>query len=338
MRSTNRKRTPFGVATLLLAAAILFQACGMRDPHFSLLGAEQGIVTNGLANNKVDILWVIDNSGTMGPKQTNLKNSISAFMNSFVNENFDYHIAVVTTDISGTGQGACDVGNPTIVTPLTPNPVTTVGNNANVGFFGSPDAHGLDVVQMALSNPNAAGCNAGFLRSDAFLAVIFFSDADDDTTATVPALEAYLDTIKPPFTLPNGTSVHAWSASSMVVNDLADPNCVALGPASELGTKYMQIANDSKGTIASICAPDFSAGLLSVATKILQATTAIHLNRTPSVNTIGVVENGAFLSQSNVNGWQYDASINSIVFYGSAIPNGPGVSINVFYVPNDLIH
>lgn len=333
----NKKRTPFGV-TAVLAAAILFQACGLRDPHFSLLGEQQGIVTSGLANNKVDILWVIDNSGTMGPKQTNLINSINSFMDSFVNLDFDYHIAVATTDISATGQNACIVGAPAIVTSSTPNPNTAVANNANVGFFGSADAHGLDVVQAALSDPNLSGCNAGFLRPDAFLAVIFFSDADDDTAATVENLEAFLDTLKPPFTLPNGTSVHAWSASAMVVNNVSDPNCIALGPASELGTKYMQLANDSNGQIASICAGNFSAGLLSVATKILQATTAIHLKREPDPSTIGVVMNGKFIEESPVNGWQYDASINSIVFYGNAIPNGPGITIDIFYTPNDLIH
>lgn len=351
-RSTSKVLLQYGYTALLfLGIAALtgsMMSCGFRDPRIAVLGRSDSTYTSSIANNKVDILWVIDNSGTMGPKQTSLRNSINSFMNSFVTKNFDYRIAITTTDIRAvdplnpndpnfSGQAACFVGNPTVVEASTPNPATAVSDNADVGFFGSSDAHGLDAVEQALSDPNLTNCNAGFFREDAYLAVIFFSDADDNTAATVDGLIDFLDGIKTPFTLASGTTIRSWNASAMVVDDMTNPDCMALGPASELGTKYLDIADQTGGQVASICEADFSAGLLNVATKILEATTAIRLSRTPDPGTIAVFKNGEYLAKSATDGWTYDAATNSIVFHGGAIPDGPNISINVFYTPNDII-
>ncbi|HRK02084.1 MAG TPA: hypothetical protein PLH57_05415 [Oligoflexia bacterium] len=352
IRSTTGLIAHHGYAALLFlglaALGSTLTSCGFRDPRIAVLGRSDSTVTSGVANNKVDILWIIDNSGTMGPKQTSLRNSINSFMNSFVSKNFDYRIAITTTDTRAvdplapndpnlSGQAACFVGSPTVVEASTPNPATEVSDNANVGFFGSSDAHGLDAVELALSEPNLSNCNSGFFREDAYLAVIFFSDADDNTAATVSGLTTFLDGIKTPFTLASGSTIRSWNASAMVVDDVNDPDCIALGPASEYGSKYIELANNTGGQVASICAPDFSAGLLNVATKILEASTAIRLSRTPDPGTIAVFKNGEYLAQSATNGWTYEASINSIVFHGSAIPDGPNIPINVFYTPNDII-
>lgn len=49
---------------------------------------------------KVDILWVVDNSGSMGPKQARLAANFNGFIQQLVNANppIDFHIAVTTTD------------------------------------------------------------------------------------------------------------------------------------------------------------------------------------------------------------------------------------------------
>lgn len=325
-------------------------ACGERVPNFKMLGRNQGFLSHGVTNNKVDILWVIDNSGTMGPKQTNLRNSINSFMSQFVNKGMDYRIAVVTTDIRAvnpaapndpnvSGQAACFVAsgaNPRIITPSTPNAATALGENADVGYFGSADAHGLNAVQLAFSEPNLSGCNANFLRSDAFLAVIQFSDADDNTTATVSGLLNFLDGARPPISTPNGGSVRSYFASAIVVEDLTRAACQALGPFSEVGTKFIALANQTSGTVASICEPDFSAGLLAVGEKILEATTAVRLQYEPRAGSITVFHNLSIVPQSATNGWTFDAATNRVVFHGNAIP-AAGVQIFIDYTPNDII-
>lgn len=334
--------------SLLGAAVLLTAGCGARDPHFAILPKSQGYLLNAVTSNKVDILWLIDNSGTMGPKQTNLANSINSFMDKFSSKNMDYRIAVVTTDIrpvdpaapadpNVSGQGACFVGSPSIITPSTPNAAAALATNANVGFFGSSDAHGLNAVSLALSEPNLSECNSGFLRADAFLAVIEFSDADDNTSATVNGLLNYLDQVKPPISTANGGSVRSYFVSSMVVDDLSKAECQALGPFSELGTKFLNIANATGGTIASICDADFSQGLLAVSNKILESSTAIQLASVPDQSTIIVYQNGSQISKSSSNGWTFESSTNRIIFHGSGIPTNAGIYVQIDYTPADIV-
>lgn len=345
----NEKLVTMILVNALLVASLLTSACGLRDPKFKLLDASQNSLVSGFANNKVDILWVIDNSGTMGPKQTNLANSINSFMNQFVTKGMDYKIAVTTTDIrpvnplhpndpNFSGQAACFVGSPKVITPTTPNPVTALAANAQVGFFGAADAHSYDAVTQALSgvNAQAGGCNEGFLRSDAFLAVIFFSDADEDTAATTNQLITFLDSIKTPITLANGNQARSYFTSGMVVEDLARAACIALGPFSEKGLKFIDAASLTGGIIASICDADFSAGLLSVSTKILEETTAVRLAREPDQATIVVILGGNGVPNSAVNGWTFDSTKNSIVFHGSYIPTST-TSVIINYTPLDVI-
>lgn len=345
MFNANKKN----LKSLLTASltGILVLGCSQRDPHFSLLGKSQGFLSAPV-NNKVDILWVIDNSGTMGPKQTNLANSINAFMTQFITKQFDFHIAVVTTDIrpidplnpldpNFSGQDACIVGTPQIILPTTPNPVAALAANANVGFFGSADAHGLDAARLALSAPNVTGCNAGFLRADAYLAIIEFSDADDNTAATVGNLLTFLDTIKPPVSTPTGSSYRPYFMSAMVAPDVTSPACIALGPFTEKGVKFLDAATLTKGPIANICDADFSAGLLAVSTKILEQATAVHLASVPDVDTIQVFQDTVTIAQSATNGWTYDAESTSIVFHGAAIPIGANILITVNFTPIDIV-
>ena len=60
----------------------------------------------------LDILWVIDDSGSMNRFQTNLASNIGQFVNAFTLSGADYHMAVVTTSYS-------QVGN--IISNNTPN-------------------------------------------------------------------------------------------------------------------------------------------------------------------------------------------------------------------------
>ena len=46
----------------------------------------------------VDILFVVDNSCSMGGQQTQLANNFSTFMNVFQASGIDYNIGFVTTD------------------------------------------------------------------------------------------------------------------------------------------------------------------------------------------------------------------------------------------------
>src|SRR5690606_1920004 len=57
---------------------------------------------------KVDVLWVIDNSGSMNEEQNLLKNKIPLFMKFAIEQNIDFHLGVTTTGL--TTSGSCPGG------------------------------------------------------------------------------------------------------------------------------------------------------------------------------------------------------------------------------------
>ncbi len=203
----------------LLGAGLL---AGCPDRTISEVNPEQGrvefkdIPVN--LNRNVDILFVIDNSGSMSDKQTNLRNNFSNFidvLNTIQGGLPDVHIGVVSSDMGskgeedatpgpgvGTvGQGGCAntgdggkllLGQATGVTGnfisdiklpdntrqknYTGDLATTFGQMATVGDRGCGFEQHLASMRAALdNNPN----NAGFIRADAFLAVVFLADEDD---------------------------------------------------------------------------------------------------------------------------------------------------------------
>ena len=102
----------------------------------------------------------IDNSGSMGSNQTNIKNNFDSFINAFNLAGVDYHIALVTTD------EAAFVGD--IITPLTSDPILEFNNQVDsIGTHGSPIEKGLYYSFMATypGGDAAPGSPTGFFRS-----------------------------------------------------------------------------------------------------------------------------------------------------------------------------
>ena len=54
--------------------------------------------------DSADILWVIDNSGSMDQEQTSLRDNFASFSNNLVGSGMDFHIGVVTTDMDNPAQ------------------------------------------------------------------------------------------------------------------------------------------------------------------------------------------------------------------------------------------
>src|SRR6185295_15217874 len=69
----------------------------------------------------VDVLWVIDNSGSMLEEQARVMASINAFYSYFVTLNLDYHMGVIATDIVNPTLSGRLVGSPTYIDSATEN-------------------------------------------------------------------------------------------------------------------------------------------------------------------------------------------------------------------------
>jgi hypothetical protein len=161
---------------------------------------------------KVDILFVIDNSGSMSEEQTSLLASFSGFVDGIQAELAtadSYHVGVVTTDAYANNAPGC-TGLGSLVTqtggdaalgqdclPFSsgkrylddtePDLDAKFSCIAQVGISGSGDEiqaqSGYEAVQPAINAPGA--CNDGFIRDDALLVVVIITD-EEDTPECIP--------------------------------------------------------------------------------------------------------------------------------------------------------
>jgi hypothetical protein len=167
-------------------------------------------------NRNLDVLFVIDDSTSMSDKQENLANNFPNFinvLNTLPGGLPDLHLGVVTTDmgtkgsetapgpiIGQVGNGGCSgtgksgnlqtTGAPvtgafisdikqtdgTRQTNYSGNLASVFGQMVRVGAGGCGFEQPLEAMKAALGNNPA---NAGFLRPDALLAVVFLTDEDD---------------------------------------------------------------------------------------------------------------------------------------------------------------
>ena len=142
----------------------------------------------------VDVLFVIDNSASMGSYQQDLVETFPIFVDYFEGSGVDYHIGVVSTDLddpdhSGklrTHQGA------RWIDPGTPNPATAFAAMASLGVDGSGTERGLGATYLALGE-EAEAYNAGFLREDSSVHVVVLSDEPDHTQAWVITVPEFID-------------------------------------------------------------------------------------------------------------------------------------------------
>lgn len=328
-------------SAILAGCGLALAACGPKAANFSVLPANQGTYQGSTANNKVDILWVIDNSGSMLTKQQNLAAGFNSFSSVFTSKGFDFNMAIVTSDTRAAGAGGQTglfQGVPTVISGTTANFAATFQSNVVVGAGGDSAAKELDAIQLALSTVNLAGANTGFLRSDAHLAVIELSDADDDdSTATTAQTLTFLQTLKPDkYDVLTNTYKKNFTVSAVGVNNVNDADCAQFHGLIEEAVKFKSLVNSTNGSFADICAADFGPGLTTISQKIAEAITQIPLARVPDLSTLSITFNGTNVPNDGTNGYTYVSSGNVIVFHGTWIPQA-NTSIAINYIPNDII-
>jgi hypothetical protein len=152
---------------------------------------------------QADILWMIDNSCSMGNEQADLVENFPSFMNFFLGSGLDYHIAVTTSDtISNDYPGSAGTltraGSVRVIDPDTPNAIQTFQAMANVGTSGRFPERGIGAVFLALEIKR--DLNDDFFRDEAALHTICISDEADYTEENVVTLNEFInwyDGIKP---------------------------------------------------------------------------------------------------------------------------------------------
>ena len=129
---------------------------------------------------KVDILWVIDNSGSMGDEQNNLRRNLDSFINKFLSKNVDFKMAITTTDdkkiYSGKVNGKLDFLTSAKATQDLPSFLSAFKRWTQVGTWGSGREKGFNTTLNFLNR-----YSTNFLRSDAYFIPIYLSDEEEQS-------------------------------------------------------------------------------------------------------------------------------------------------------------
>ena len=256
---------------------------------------------NQQSASKIDVLWVIDDSGSMAPRQENLAKNFQSFIEVFSKGSIDFRIAITTTDIFKV-RGAFK-GSPRILTPTTPQLATAFSNNVKVGVLGSPYEAGLQAATMALdlermtnaprvlaqATCDAAckgnvGCLDGcavkneveFLRPEAYLYLIFVSDEEDESAEDVRYYWRVFETAK-------GIGNDGTVTTAAIMGDTPTNSCGATP-----GKRYKALSDLTGGEVGSICDTNFSATLKKLATNAVGLKRKFALSKKPNTATIAV--------------------------------------------------
>lgn len=325
-------------------------ACNKGADSFSLLPASSNFkASSSFTQKKIDILWVIDNSGSMQTSQANLAANFNSFINNFSTKGYDFHMGVVTTDSyfanhyndnnrSKLRDGLWpNFSGVPIMDKNTPNLNSVFITNITQGTNGSGDERAFSSFRHALQNP----LNAGFRRPGAYLSIIIVSDEDDTShydwangissycyfyacnpSHTLYSIQYFTDFLNQLTNYVSGPK--EYSVNAITVTDTACANAVG----TYIGNRYMQLAAATGGIASSICA-NFNSTLDAIALNVISQASIFQLDRTPVIGTIQVSINGTSIPESSSNGWTYDATNNTIELHGSALPSeGDDIQVN----------
>ena len=360
----SRTGAAWGVG--LTAVLMLSFGCDKNSPSFSILPDTEVFFQNtGAVSSKIDLLWVIDNSGSMHTSQQNIADNFESFIGDFSSRSFDYRIAVIGTDAyreAFTGNSTVslfkDGGGVSVITPETPDIANAFIGNIMVGTSGYGDERTLQSIGWALANPG----NAGFLREDSFFAVILVSDEDDFShdgstylkhqydaytdpghsyydSAKNHTIDKYMEYME---TLTNSSgATKRFSVNSIVIRD-GDSDCLSelSGGGRIYGKRNQALAEAAGGVVGSLCG-DFSDELETISENILTLSTQFFLKREPIPESIVVKVNGETIPNVDENpgplsgGWAYDPDAVSVLFYGDYIPEA-GAQILIDFDPVNI--
>lgn len=309
--------------------ALMLATLGCSSQNFAVSSENQEFGTKVNYNTEVDVLVVIDTSPSMAKHQEALADQMPALVAALDRTKLDYRVAVTTMDLGGGTANGKFVGTPAVLPFYTSNLGQVLANRVRLGENGGLE-EGLGAMYAALTSPNIDGPNAGFLRQNALLSVIFLSNEEDHSSSR--DYETFLNGLKP--ALPSGA--RSWIANFIGVLP-GDTSCQTSdwGYFSP-GSKYKALADASGGRSENICTGSLSSAVSNIRKRIMEIITEYSLgDRTANESTIKVYLNGELVPKDDVNGWTFVESRNTIIFHGSYLPL-VGSLIRVDFKPKEI--
>lgn len=312
----------------LLPPTVERQAVGQIEVRDPLAIAATQLDVFKQSDGVVDILWVLDDSGSMKNQRQTLADNFSRFLQELLKLKVNFQIGVISTNAKDLGELR---GTTKIITNTTIDPQPVFTENTTFPDSRTRWEQGLRMTQLALTPPLIDNANKGFLRPNAALAVIAVSDEDDSSYGDTGYFVRFLRGAK-------GKGNESLVSFS-VIGGTTPNGCYPPGEQIYYGGlaapafRYSTVATRTGGVVGSICDASFEDTLVQIAQALNTLRRVFPLSIVPDPSTLSVTVNGVAIPRDVVNGWQYRAETQSIAFLGNYVPP-PGAQIRIEYAIN----
>lgn len=309
-----------------LILTLLFLGCENTPSSFTLPQQNDAFSGAVFYNNKVDILFVVDNSPSMLQYQQRLSARVNDMITALNNLGMDYRVAVTTSTMT------TNTANYPLTRMLVGSPVYLT--RSNIGLLpsriivdekGSDLERGLDAMKYVTSTSYLNSIGSDFIRDEALLTVIFISNEVDQSSEfgnpDTADFVNYLNSRKPQF----DSGARAWLANYIGI--LTNQSCDALGGHVSIGTQFIRLVDASNGVKSSICSADLASAVSNIRSRIIDQITAYRFASRPDKASIQVSVGGQTVVEDVVNGWTLETEIGGsgqtlyiLKFHGNSVP------------------
>lgn len=245
----------------------------------------------------LDVLLVIDDSGSMSVFQTLLYVNLQSFMQEFILTQADYNIAVVTTS------------NPVITNYVSwadPDPLWSIGQLSQVGVAHVIEERGIQMSYECIYDLFGGNCrSSGFWRTNSQKVVIYLSDERDQS-------EFDWDYYWQSFQSESGFKAYG------IIGDYpvgCDDRSQTPYLQAEEGLGYYELIGASGGFMQSICSRDWGVSLSNISAELINQREFVLSQTGIDEQSIAVYVNGQQQSE-----WIFDNSLNAVIFGPQSIP------------------
>jgi hypothetical protein len=302
-------------------------------------------------NDKVDILWVIDNSASMQSHQMAVKQNVDFFLDTFLKTNLDWRMGLLSTDYENPPYVGLAIGDElsykdTDAASRFKKAVSRLGIN------GSPTEMTFIPVKKHLT------AHPHFLRKDSILALLIVTDAPEQSHV-LSYTSGYYGRPRPGMPMPPGSGS---TPKAMELSDFLDflkimkgnlKNVVTYGAfaATDLGCRindqfpkykgssYEELVNKTNGKYFPLCSKDFGTELAKFGLDLVKRVQApkIYLKKRPVLTTLRITYKGQEIPggpQDQGGLWVYDFDSNAVIFSSLDFAAGENEMVQVEYREN----
>ncbi len=238
--------------------------------------------------NKVDVLVIVDNSGSMDVERAALGSRLKSFLDPL--QGLDWRVCVTSSDVGvEKGQPVSFPNGSKVLTPATTDAEAQFLDAVTKIKGGSGDEQPVKAQYLAFTNPSST-C----YRADAALVTVSLSDEDERSTGGYTKFEN--DSQFKQLTAQNFPTAareavqltwgrqKVFTAHSIVIKS-GDTACHSTQAGQNnnayYGTRLEQLAALTDGKVGNICANDYSSQLTSIGNQVRTTTAALTLQGVP---------------------------------------------------------